>query len=149
MTKLPLKLYRRFPVIMVLSMVAAVAAHAQTLHLRILDGRNGRPIINEQPQVTWIGHQNGAPIQLQTDQDGIAKLVLPSGNVEYVRIEASNYYDCRKVAKDDTTQAYFVKEALASGIVAINTCGKLEIEPRPGEIILFVRPLHRRERGKG
>lgn len=148
MTNLPLKLCSQCAAVVVFSMLAAVAAHPQTLHLRILDGRNGRPIANEQPQVFWIGQQNDSPIQLQTDQDGVAKLDLPSGKVEYVRIEANLYYDCRKVSKDMTTQAYYVPEALRSGIAAINTCGNLDIDAKPGEIILFVRPLHRWERLK-
>lgn len=148
MTVSPLKLGSRSAAVIVFSLLAGVAVHAQTLHLRILDGRNGRPIANEQPQVTWIGHQNGSPIQVQTNQDGIAKLDLPSGAIDYVRIEANLYYDCRKVSKDMTPTSYSVREALRAGIVAINTCGKVDIEPGRGEIILFVRPLHRWERLK-
>ena len=148
MTKLPLKLCSRSTAVIVFSMLAAVSVHAQTLRLRIVDGRNGRPIPNEQPQVTWIGHQNASPVQIQTNTDGIAKLDLPSGKIDYVRIDANLYYDCRKISKDMSPTTYSVREALRAGIVAINTCGKLEIDPGPGEIILFVRPLHRWERLK-
>jgi hypothetical protein len=33
-----------------------------------------------------------------------------------------------------------IKKILESGVVAGNTCGKFRAEPKPGELIFFVRP---------
>jgi hypothetical protein len=139
---LPLRECVRFLLIIVCYTTSITALHAQDLRVRILDGRSGHPISNEQPQV-WIGHENGSAIQLQTNQDGIADVHLrKTADADYIRIEANHYYDCRRFQKDAARPSYSVKEIIASGVVGEDTCGKLQIEPKRGEVILFVRPLH-------
>jgi len=38
------------------------------------------------------------------------------------------------------------KQLMQRGLVSANTCGKATVSPRPGELIIFVRPLNLWER---
>jgi hypothetical protein len=43
---------------------------------------------------------------------------------------------------------FAMKKALEQGIVTANTCGKTTVLPKPGEVIIFARPLSSWERLK-
>jgi hypothetical protein len=120
--------------------IASSAIRAETIRIRTLDGRNGRPIPNENLQV-WIDRQSGAALNLSMHKDGVADLEVSRDSVIFVN---SNYYfDCRFTrTADPSNSAYAVSEILKSGIVSTNACGKLNVEVRPGEFIFFVRPAH-------
>jgi hypothetical protein len=116
---------------------------AQTIHLRVLNGRNGRPISSERVQV-WIditmdGNTQVIPRQLSTDSNGQAELYV--GGATTIRIASIDYFDCRPFRKNAPRPTYSVAEILSSGLATANRCGKPRVEARPGEVVFFVRPF--------
>jgi hypothetical protein len=126
-------------IFLTLSFFAAVSTlQAATIRIRVLDGRNGKPITNEVLQI-WINEESNGPYGLPTGKDGVAMLEVPAGGLLWVH---SNWYvDCRPYTKE-ARASYSVDDIISFGIVAGNRCGKRSFEARRGELILFVRPLH-------
>jgi hypothetical protein len=144
------------------------AVNAQDIRIKVLDGRNGR-VIREECVNVWVGHTIGA-LLVPTDNDGVALLHLTDNDakisiqqsrsacggygvvgpvVKYadtIEVSSGYYFDCRPFQKNAPRSTYLVKEVQQSGILTNNTCGKFKTEPEPGEITLFVRPLHWWER---
>lgn len=69
------------------------------------------------------------------------EMVAQSGAT--IIIAPANYADCRPHNSNQATilYSYPVKRVLDEGIVLENSCGKVTISPKPGELILFVRPM--------
>jgi len=116
---------------------------AQTIHLRILNGRNGHPISNDRVLV-WVDTRKEStlfyPEQVSTfDSDGQGELYV--GAAKTIQIGSMDYFDCRPYRKDAPRPAYSVAEILSSGVATANRCGRLRVEARPGEIVFFVRPF--------
>jgi len=141
---------------------------AQTLEIALVDGRNGRPMVGASSYVNvWVGKERKEAIAIPTDRNGVARLqlTLNTGEInipnsskdrgsivvdhpvvnynESLRINTpyvlcgsgeSNYSWLR-------SENFSTKEILQRGYVPPNTCGKATVSPRPGQVILFVRPL--------
>lgn len=142
------------------------AVHAQTLRIKLVNGRNGRPIANSCVNV-WIGNARKEAMAIPTDKDGVAKLRLTEnddeidvhnkykscgdfGVIEPVvnysdsfRVNAG-YVSCQPHRPDYSwlsSQEFSTREVLRSGVVTANACGNAKASPEPGELIVFVRPL--------
>jgi len=146
-----------------------VAAHAQDISIKVLNGRNGKPITNECLNV-WVGALAGPHLVAATNRDGVVvlrvsddKLVAGAGcrgwpvqaawptGSERILVTGDYYVACQEYAKVVPNAAkpkftgkipplYPIKEILESGISASNTCGKFRAKPKPGELIFFVKP---------
>jgi hypothetical protein len=119
--------------------------HAQNptvlIHIRLIDGRTGRPVKNEQ-----VGLENRADyreISLRTDHLGIASLNIGRDAVVLVH-NTNRYVNCGDERGGLVHNDFKVSEILSTGVVQAimqpNLCGKASGVPRPGELILFVRP---------
>ena len=151
-----------------------VSLFAQTLEIKLVDGRNGRPIVSASSYVNaWVGTQRKEAIAVPTDGKGIARIQLTlnpgevsipdsknSGSIvlkhpvvmydESFRINAP-YALCTSGGSNYSwlrSEKFSTKEVLSRGYVSPNTCGKSTESPRPGQVILFVRPLTWREKLK-
>ncbi len=140
---------------------------AQTIDFKLIDGRNGRPIANTCVNV-WVGDERKYPLAIPTDRDGVAHLRLTNNDAEvntqdhwkdcgdfgvinpvvrykdFVKVNVG-YVICESHGTDFSWLAVNnipTKALLQDGIVTANTCGKASASPRPGELILFVRPLN-------
>jgi hypothetical protein len=109
---------------------------AQSITIRVINGRNGRPIPNVdvllQDATTnyTIGHA-------AADSSGkISFRVNPSVSI---RPGVSGVSLCTK-RPDPVEPSFSVATIRESGVVAPNTCGKLIVQPRAGELVLFYRP---------
>jgi hypothetical protein len=143
---------------------------AQTIRIKIVNGRNGHPMANRCVNV-WIGNRSEPKsrplLETQTDENGAISLRLTNEDtgiddqkqrlvcglsgvidpvVKYgdtVGIRAG-YVSCQPHTPDYSwlaIQDFWIKEVLQSGVVTANACGRVKEAPRPGELILFVRPL--------
>jgi hypothetical protein len=147
--------------------VPAMSLAAQTLEIKLVDGRNGRPMVGTSAYVNvWVGRERKEAIAILTDDKGIARLQLtlnPSeenipistghGTIveshpvvkyaESFRINAP-YVLCGAEKGDRSwldLKNFSTKEIFDHGYVSANTCGKVKATPQPGQVILFVRPL--------
>ena len=131
--------------------LVVLTAHAQNptvlIHIRLIDGRTGRPMKNEQ-----IGLESGADyrdISVRTDQFGIASLNISRDAVILVH-NTNRYVNCGDERGGLIHNDFKVSEILSTGIVQAitqpNLCGKASGVPRSGELVLFVRPWRLGER---
>jgi hypothetical protein len=145
----------------------AVPLSAQEIEIRLVDGRNGRPITGAASYVNaWVGTERKEAIVIPTDKKGVARLQLtlntgkinipnPSkdrGSIvvanpvvkydEFLRINVP-YAWCGSGSNYSWLMLghFSTKQILQHGYVSPNTCGKATASPKPGQMILFVRPL--------
>jgi hypothetical protein len=119
--------------------VTTVSLKAETIRIHVEDGRNGKPITDEQLQI-WINGRVGNALTLKPGPDGIATLDAPAGAT--LEIESNYYKDCRPFKKGAPRPIYSVDEIKNDGVVAQNTCGKLRPEAKRGELLFFVKPVN-------
>ncbi len=151
----------------VLLILPAMSLSAQTIEIKLVDGRNGRPMVGTSSYVNvWVGEERKEAIAIPTDEKGVARLQLtlnPSevnipnsknnGSIvvdhpvvkynESFRINAP-YVLCGSGARNYSwlqLKNLSTKEVLDHGYVSSNTCGKAAVSPQPGQVVLFVRPL--------
>lgn len=140
--------------------------HAQTIQIRLLNGKTGRPLVGKCVNV-WVGSTQKWAVALPTDKGGVASLTLTRKDSEVdtqhqwkgcgppgvanpvfryestIRINAG-FVVCQPHKPDYSwlaTMTFSTQRVLKSGIVSPNRCGKATAAPEPGEVILFVRPL--------
>jgi hypothetical protein len=132
----------RLPHLTLCLVVLVVKAQSPTvlIHIKLIDGRTGRPMANEQ-----VGLENGADyheISAHTDQFGIASLNLSRDAVILVH-NTDRYVNCGDERGGVVHNDFKVSEIFSTGVVQQiaqpNLCGKASGVPRPGELILFVR----------
>jgi hypothetical protein len=130
---------------LLLILFAADSAVAQQITIKLINGRNGRPMKNVVIDV-WFGERaSGAPLQVKTRQDGTVVVTIP-GNEKSVVAAGEWVADCRGGNKPGNgfidSNVYSVTQVSHTGIVAQNSCGTATQQPIPGTLALFVRPTH-------
>ncbi|QNI35456.1 hypothetical protein [Edaphobacter albus] len=150
----------------VLLAMSVMSLAAQTLEIKLVDGRNGRPMVGTSAYVNvWVGGERKEAIAIPTDDHGVARLQLTlNPNEENISISTGHGTIVEKhpVVKYDASfrinapyvlcgaggnrswlalKNFSTKEVLDHGYASANTCGKVTASPRPGQVILFVRPL--------
>ena len=117
------------------------------IHIKLIDGRTGRPMKNE-----LVGLENRADyrdISVRTDKYGIASLNISRDAVILVH-NTDGHVNCGDERGGLVHNDFKVSEILSTGIVQAitqpNLCGKVSGVPRPGELVLFVRPWRLGER---
>jgi len=147
--------------------MSAALLGAQTVTIKLLDGRNGLPMAQSHVNV-WVGSERKMAMAVLTDEHGIARLHLtgdakevdiPSGrssDVEPVAISPVVKYDdfirinvgyvlCQAGGSNHSWLAVkqvSTKQLINEGVAMPNTCGEVRASPNPGELIIFVRPLN-------
>ena len=141
---------------------------AQEIRIRVLNGRNGKPIRNECLNV-WTGTSRGEHLVAATNQGGIAILHIVGGgietnngcagwpvrtsgetNIDGISVSADRYVACQENAKPTSGQTptdplklmpfYPITSILQLGVSSSNQCGKIREKANPGELIFFVKP---------
>lgn len=154
-------------VVLLFLILYVVPISAQELEIRLVDGRNGRPMAGKNSYVNlWVGTERKAAIVVPTDGKGVARIQLTSNprevNIPNSTNSGSNVVDHPIVKYAESLQInvpyvlcgsggsnyswlgllnFSTKEILQRGYASPNTCGKATASPIPGEVILFVRPL--------
>jgi hypothetical protein len=144
------------------------ALSAQTLEIKLVDGRNGRPMVGSASYVNvWVGPERKQAIAIPTDRNGVARLKLTlntrevnipnfSGNRGSIVVDDPivNYDESLRINAPYALcgsggshyswlmlEHFSTKQVLQQGYVSPNTCGKATVSSKPGQVILFVRPL--------
>jgi hypothetical protein len=145
----------------------AMSVSAQTLEIRLVDGRNGRPMVGASSYVNvWVGTERKEAIVIPTDGKGVARIQLTSNasevNIPNSQNSGSIVVDHPIVKYDGSfrinapygfcgpggsnyswlgLETFSTKEVLDHGYSSANTCGRVTVSPQPGQVVLFVRPL--------
>ena len=151
----------------VLLVMSAMPLAAQTLEIKLLDGRNGHPMVGTSAYVNvWVGGERKEAIAIPMDDHGVARLQLTlnpnevnvpnsTGHGTIVANHPVVQYDesfrinvpyvvCGSGDGDRSPlglKNFSTKEVLDHGYASANTCGKVTATPQPGQVVLFVRPL--------
>ena len=133
-------------------MLLCVATQAQlqvsSMTVRILSGRNGKPVKRANLILTQTPAQPYAtPLDRKTDLSGRTSLLIQNGSDLHTVV--LRYPTCRTVSKIDRKKlsaGYSTEQIMMQGMVSENHCSKRTVSPTPGELILFVRPQHWWER---
>jgi hypothetical protein len=149
---------------------SATALRAQTIEIRLVNGKTGRPVAHGCVGAWMKDPSKQMSLYIPADTDGVARLRLTRNDSE-VDVSYNPKLGCggtgaiNPVLKyDDTLTTYTTganpscafpesmpngrykemdfpsKEVLQRGVVSANTCGKAAASPQPGVVILFVRP---------
>lgn len=156
---------RRFwPILLAVVAAVGTTGNAQTLRVRLLDGRSGKPIANGGVNV-WVGDHRKAAVPISGDRNGVVKMSL-TDNADQVRVEGElgdpptflyapeiriqvGIVLCQAPQQKFSwlqITPYPTGDWTRTGIVTANTCGKAVAKPKSGELTLFVRPLNLWER---
>jgi hypothetical protein len=146
---------------------AGTLLSAQTIGVKLIDGRSGHPIANTCVNV-WVGNEQRDALAIPTDKDGVAHLHLTENDSEvntqepwktcgefgvvnpvvkykdFIKVNVS-YFVCEPRGANFSwleIKRIPTKELLEQGVATANTCGKPTASPKPGEVIIFVRPLN-------
>jgi hypothetical protein len=130
------------PAIALLALVLSACATAQTIRVRLLNAKNGKPIAKRYVSIQW--KDNFEHTDLLTDSLGVAVFPIPSGANEFYLMGGGTekepyrtvYLDCGFQPKSFNLVTTVVK----SGIVPKNQCGRASVVPKPGEIVFWGLP---------
>lgn len=119
---------------------AGTEATTKTIKVRLLNGKNGKPIKDDNPSI-WIGDAT-SPINPWTDSHGEIVVSVTDTRLQELRVSPDWYVDCRfKTDSEDGMRVkYSLEEIINTGVVSENLCGKRRIAPIPGLLVLYVRP---------
>jgi hypothetical protein len=151
---------------LLLCSTSAGTLSAQVIKIKLVNGKNGRPIAGACVNV-WVGSERKVAMAIPTDENGVASVYLTDKAVSMnaqnswkacgyfgvidpvakyeatIRINAG-YVLCQPHRPDSSWLAmsdFSTDEILQRGIVSANTCGRATRSQKAGEVILFVRPL--------
>lgn len=149
--------------LLVLATGLSVPLFAQEIRIKVLDGRNGRPLVNKCINV-WVDPSQHAALLIATNADGVASLRVTDNRVEEspgrrssdcggmavtdpvvmradtIRVTSATGMLCQAHPPDSPWLSFPIRKVLDSGDVTANVCGKIEASPKPGELIFFQRP---------
>jgi hypothetical protein len=116
-------------------------AGSSKIVVRLLNGKNGKPLRNEYPNI-WLGNASG--INPKTDANGEITVDISRVQPRTVRVLGNYYVDCRPRGSNKLAAmnvSYSLDEIIAKGIETENDCGKSQVDPIPGVLVLYLRPM--------
>lgn len=119
-----------------LSLVCFAQTPKPEVHLRVLDGRNGRPVANETVSL-WYDEREGAAMVVTTNDEGMAVLPPPLQDPLRIVLQPLQSIDCRTQREEPVF--YSLRTIAEFGMMAQNTCGQPMVRKHKGEVVLFVR----------
>jgi hypothetical protein len=109
-----------------------------TVNIRLFNGRNGKPITDENLNV-WFDNATGSRL-FRPDQNGIIKLVVARDGV--LSFGPNVELTCHPYGKEEhSLRKYKVSAILENGVADQNLCStKVHVKANPGEFVFFERP---------
>ena len=130
------------PAILFLVTILSTCACAQTIRVRLLNAKNGKPIAKRYVWIEWKGGFESTG--LMTDSSGIASVSIPTGASEFSVMgggtEKEPYRTAYAVCGDLVANTFLVPAVIKTGVVPGNRCGHASVPSRPGEIVLWGEP---------
>lgn len=120
------------------------ALGAENVAVRVLNGNDLRPMKGHRIWLYWREAANSTPLERTTDDQGIARFVLPERPIQGISIiDTQGVHGCSR-------PGFLLSDVIKSGVVPDNLCDpkhKLieRVLPKPGEAVVFVKPIGRFE----
>lgn len=126
--------------------LATAATSAQTLTIRLLNAKTGKPLPNRDVTFHWGDTKETTAVLV--DANGVAHVNVPPGTTEFIVVEGAHagketnhlaVEDCN----DTSSTAIRVADVLSRGVAPRNTCSTRSTPPHPGEVVFWARvPSH-------
>ena len=123
---------------------------AQVIEVRVIDGRNGRPILKQQisgvsVSLLYEGSETkpakyDALQQLDIDANGVARFILPEPAPAHLSVGArlrSNYWHCGCAAPAFVVTAHLIQQGIVAGRESVSPA--ISVKAEPGEILFIAR----------
>jgi hypothetical protein len=122
------------------------AQAANTIHIRLLDGKTGLPVEASNYMVRIDRHDTVHNEWVKINDDGTVTVTLPADAKEIAvkatyELSMATYINCDAAKEKDKERDiwYPISQILQSGLVAPNECSKTNYTAKPGEFVFFVR----------
>jgi hypothetical protein len=90
----------------VLLVLPAMSLSAQTIEIKLVDGRNGRPMVGASSYVNvWVGGERKEAIAIPTDEKGVARLQITL-NPSEINIPFSSVQDSSRPPRQSYRRSY-------------------------------------------
>jgi hypothetical protein len=137
-------LRRAFVVLLFLGFNLSLPVVAQTLTIRLLNGKTGKPIANKHMTVRW-GDSLFNPTNVLIGKNGIGSFDVQTGRTQF-KLESPTslkepYRDAYMGCNDPELKKVEVKQVVDTGYVAHNLCSRHTVKPKPGEIVFWAKPM--------
>jgi hypothetical protein len=144
----------------------SIAARGQEIRVRFLNARTGRPVTYESATMWVESYKLGFLTAPADNKEGTARFLYTGDSIRGVWPPNSKLPDpserevtippgperiavapivaagiCWDTGPDGEGPWYPISEILQHGAVSENTCGKATASPKPGEWILFIKPI--------
>ena len=112
-----------------------------TIRVKVLNGRNGTPVIGAQATVdVYPRGKYETPVPFTADRTGAFSLLIEHGGEISTRIAAHSSCEHRTAAERKQPPTRFsVARIVSTGIVSPDTCGRPLAVPQPGTLTLYVQ----------
>jgi hypothetical protein len=143
----PLASFRTLVIALFISgMVLSAPLAAQTITIRLLNGKSGRPLTNKNVTLLWPPDflpWEGTVVYI--GKDGTGKVEIPAG-AKYISVVGG-----AKIGKEPNripflncnaqdVQRLDIAQVLKNGYIPGNACSSKSAAPRPGEIVFWAMP---------
>jgi hypothetical protein len=128
------------------------AQSANTIQIRLLDGKTGLPVKASNYMVRIDHHDTSRNEWVKMNDDGTVLVTLPS-DAQEIAVKATydmsteTYINCEVAKESDKNRDiwYPIAQILKAGVVAPNECSQTHYTAKPGEFVFFVRKRTWRE----
>lgn len=115
---------------------------ASSVTVRIVDGRNGKPV-KHQRVIVFMGYSpieamaHGSHVNIVTDADGASLLAFRSPKNVWLQFFVDGMMLCYS---DPNKAAVSADSIMSDGVVMENDCGAHVLARIPGRVVIFARP---------
>jgi hypothetical protein len=113
-------------------------ASAQTVAVRLLNGKNGKPLEHYRVYVILGDPRAQHSLDLKTDREG--EVQFDPGEAKTFQVRPIGTVACGEQRIGAPDRDYSVDEVLKEGVVTKNDCGSFYPEPTRGRLIFLARP---------
>jgi hypothetical protein len=127
-----------------LALTFSMLAQGQTLTVRLLNGKSGKPIKKKSMWISW--DDSFDETELFIGADGLGHIQIPQGARSLLMTPGPRskkeplrdaFFDCN----NERVPSIDVATILEKGFVPGNTCGKKTVAAHPGEVVFWGSPL--------
>jgi len=129
---------------LLLAMLFCASVQAQTLTVRLLNAKSGKPMRKQNITFQWDKDFKSTVVFIP--DSGLAQVEVPAGTKSFwmhpgPRLGKEPDRIAYSSCTEQTSNLIPVADVLAKGVVPANVCGRQSIAPRPGEVVFWALPL--------
>jgi len=132
-------------VVLILGMVCCTPASPQTVTIRLLNAKSGKPMPNKNVIFIWCP-DCFAKSEVSIGKDGIGHVAVPAGTntlsmMGGPKIGNEPYRIAFIECNNPAAASIPIAQVLEKGVVPQNTCSTKSFPPKPGEIVFWALPI--------